>query len=449
MSIKADDPPRPLTRAGRAALDQINIENAAAASAEDIKNQRAAAKQQRKAAKQQARIDRRTMKRAAKQKDTREKQKAADSRAARWRGKLRQRRAFAITALAFTVSLAASVPMQIGYFTDLQHHGDTLGWIGWAIAAVLETVAWVAIIHQLDAADSGKPIGKYRLAAFLLATVVAAINYGHGSEQYGTLAGAALAVAAYAGVGSVESFIHLKKQQRDSRPAEQIRAAVHFRLAHPLLALRAWRLRVLWNGEIGVEQSRAIVWEQRHGAALGITHRVVKRIREQEGKVRTESAKLLEARYGRSFDAAADEALALDADDAEAPTLIVPGAVGHDGPVGLVDVLGRPLETREFPFPAGKKRPRPTPRRTTSAGKTEEEWASLVEAGAEALPKLEAQAERDRRLISSTTGTVSPNRLAAAVGLRADLGSELLDRIGAHTGRAPRKFERVNGHSVR
>ncbi|MEU9279483.1 hypothetical protein [Streptomyces sp. NPDC048341] len=440
-STTPESAPAPRTRAARVAFDQITVNREAAAAAEATKSGAVIGAEERKTAALRGKLERQALKENGKGASKRRRSRARAERAERTGRMMTKRRSLIITALAFAVSVGASMPLQIDYFSGLHNAstpGQVLGWIGVSLALVVETAAWVFVIHGLDAALKGGAAGRYRVGAFALASVAAYINHQHGTELFGPVAGWALALAALLSVAAVESYVSLQKEtgatKRKRRSLDERRADWAFRIAHPIAAFCSWRLKTIHGLDMTPREAREAWWELKHQAGLGLTKRIIGRAADKRAEVATALAELAAAPYKNTAD-----------DDPDGPVLIIPGVTAAPSTVTLVDVLGRPLKGAKFPVPSGKQAHR------ASAGgaqieRTEDEWNALIDAAAEALPKLEERAEKDGRLIGPE-GTVSPRTLAKAVGIRAEQGAELIDRLGSSRGMTLRKFHRVNGHA--
>ncbi|WP_189971477.1 hypothetical protein [Streptomyces violascens] len=441
MSTTPENTAVPRTRAARAAIDQITVSREAAAASEAAKVGKVQGREDRKTNRLRGKLERQALKENGTAASKRRRSRTRTERAERVGRLMTKRRALTITVVAFLVSVGASLPLQIDYFAGLHNAatpGQVLGWIGVSLALVVECAAWVFVIHGLDAALRGGAVGRYRVGAFALAGVAAYINYRHGSELFGPVAGWALALAALLSVAAVESYVALQKDTGHAKgkrkSLEERRADWAFRLSHPVAAFCSWRLKTIHGTDMTPREAREVWWELKHQAGLGLTEEVIKNAATTRAKVTAALGQLAAAPYQDTAD-----------DDPDGPVLIIPGVTATPSTVTLVDVLGRPLKGTKFPVPSGKQALR-GPAGGTRIARTEDEWNALIDAAAEALPKLEERAESDGRLIGPE-GTISPRTLAKAVGIRAEQGAELIDRLGSARGMTLRNFRRVNGHA--
>ncbi|WP_424891175.1 DUF2637 domain-containing protein [Streptomyces sp. XH2] len=191
-------------------------------------------------------------------------------RAERWRS----RRAWIVGhgALMCTgiVMTCAIVPALAAQFTALSTAG-----VGPLLAALLASMleggAWAATFGAAEAARHGRPTGRYRAATWACAVVAAAINFSHGSHDYGLWLGVVLAVASLFAVGMWE--LHLNGSHAPSREErERIRHQRRRQWHHRKVCRVADRLiTAAPHGTLTAEEAFIAAWRIRHGTSPGLT----------------------------------------------------------------------------------------------------------------------------------------------------------------------------------
>ncbi|MCD9144362.1 DUF2637 domain-containing protein [Streptomyces albireticuli] len=199
-----------------------------------------------------------------------EKRQDKADRAARWRAG----RAWVVAngALICTgiVMACAIVPALVSQFTALSTAG--LGpLLAALLAAMLEGGAWAATFGAAKAAREGQPTGRYRAATWACALVAAAVNFWHGSGDYGLWLGVVLATASLFAVGMWELHLH-GTHTPSAEERERSRHARRRRWHHRTVCRTADRLITAAPfGTLPAENAFAAAWHVRHGAAPGLT----------------------------------------------------------------------------------------------------------------------------------------------------------------------------------
>ncbi|MFI1968236.1 hypothetical protein BLA24_20415 [Streptomyces cinnamoneus] len=199
-----------------------------------------------------------------------EKRQDKAGRAERWR----TRRAWLVDhgALMCTgvVMACAIVPALAAQFTALSTAG--VGpLLAALLAAMLEGGAWAATFGAAEAARQDRPTGRYRAATWACAAVAAAINFSHGSHDYGLWLGVVLAVASLFAVGMWE--LHLNGSHTPSREErERARHERRRRWHHRKVCRIAGRLiTAAPHGTLTAEEAFIAAWRVHHGANPGLT----------------------------------------------------------------------------------------------------------------------------------------------------------------------------------
>lgn len=178
-------------------------------------------------------------------------------------------------ALTFAVVCAiVALPVQMSAF-----YSRTAPWL-LAAPLVLEGGAWVVLKGAAAAVDDHRPHWHYRLIAWLLAFLAAAINLSHGLAHFGAATASGTAFASLAGPGVWDLHEHgrirtrdgklTRRQQRDKRVAEKraatVQAAERKRAeAEKLAADKAARDAA---GQLAAEREKTYPKEWQHALAL-------------------------------------------------------------------------------------------------------------------------------------------------------------------------------------
>lgn len=130
------------------------------------------------------------------------------------------------------ICMAAALPAQISFFAGLHKAGQSgVAWLMTPLPLVLELAAWVSVAGTSWARRKGLPLLPFWLLTGALSSFAAAVNYGHGSEQYGLIAGAALAAASLGGPGmwelreALDARAAVDGRSREQRTADKVAAA--------------------------------------------------------------------------------------------------------------------------------------------------------------------------------------------------------------------------------
>ncbi|MCC3775346.1 DUF2637 domain-containing protein [Streptomyces sp. UNOB3_S3] len=139
------------------------------------------------------------------------------------------------------------------------------------LALMLEGGAWAATFGAAKAARQGRPTGRYRMATWCCATVAAAVNFWHGSRDYGLWLGIVLGLASLFAVAMWELHLHgAHAPVREER--ERIRHARRRRRHHSTVCRTADRLMTAAPyGTLPAEDAFSTAWRIHHGTAPGLT----------------------------------------------------------------------------------------------------------------------------------------------------------------------------------
>lgn len=127
--------------------------------------------------------------------------------------------------VVMALGLLAALPAQLVYFLDLHRNGDTSGGHAWLLGPIpffLELLAWVGVLGTQWAHRKGLPRWPFWILTAALASVAGYINLSHGTQQYGLVAG--LALAATSMIGPMLAEVRQVLESRaaaDSRNLEQ------------------------------------------------------------------------------------------------------------------------------------------------------------------------------------------------------------------------------------
>ncbi|WP_438489553.1 hypothetical protein [Streptomyces sp. S186] len=107
-----------------------------------------------------------------------------------------------VTNIVLTLGLLAALPAQLSYFLGLHRTGDTSGEPAWLLSPVpffLELLAWVGVLGTQWAHRKGLPRWPFWILTASLASIAGYINLTHGTGEYGSVAGIALAATSVIG----------------------------------------------------------------------------------------------------------------------------------------------------------------------------------------------------------------------------------------------------------
>jgi chemotaxis protein histidine kinase CheA len=197
-----------------AEADAIRAQGDAKAEQQRITNERATMRLAKEKAENDAKIAEATtrQKAAERQTEAEEERAEAEKQAGQEeRGKREQSaKSWRFAALGFAIACAVvALPVQMSAFWDPSQK--------WLLAApvMLEGGAWVVLRGAAAAVDDHRPHWHYRLIAWLLAFVAAAINLSHGLSHFGMATAAGTAFASLAGPGVWDLHEHGRIRLRD------------------------------------------------------------------------------------------------------------------------------------------------------------------------------------------------------------------------------------------
>ncbi|MFH8786301.1 DUF2637 domain-containing protein [Streptomyces roseoverticillatus] len=139
------------------------------------------------------------------------------------------------------------------------------------LASMFEGAAWAATFGAAQAARHGQPTARYRAATWGCALVAGAVNFWHGSHDYGLWLGVVLAAASLFAVGMWELHLHgAHAPTADER--ERSRHARRRRRHHWKVCRTADRLiTAAPYGALPAEAAFISAWQVRHGTRPGLT----------------------------------------------------------------------------------------------------------------------------------------------------------------------------------
>ncbi|MFE2497114.1 hypothetical protein [Streptomyces scopuliridis] len=117
--------------------------------------------------------------------------------------------------VVMALGLLAALPAQISYFLNLGKDGEKdpgYAWLMLPVPFFLEILAWVGVLGTQWAHRKGLPRWPFWILTASLASVAGYINATHGGEQYGLVAGVALAATSIIGpvLAEVRQFLETK-----------------------------------------------------------------------------------------------------------------------------------------------------------------------------------------------------------------------------------------------
>lgn len=127
--------------------------------------------------------------------------------------------------VVMVLGLLAALPAQLSYFLKLHKKGEQdpgYAWLMLPVPFFLEILAWVGVLGTQWAHRKGLPRWPFWVLTALLASVAGYINLTHGAEEYGIVAGVALAATSVIGpvLAEVRQFLETRAAA-DLRSLEQ------------------------------------------------------------------------------------------------------------------------------------------------------------------------------------------------------------------------------------
>ncbi|MCX4605470.1 hypothetical protein OG402_33935 [Streptomyces anulatus] len=134
-----------------------------------------------------------------------------------------------IVNVAVVLGLLAALPAQLSYFLTLHKEGEKNPGTAWLLGPIpffLELLAWVGVLGTRWAHRKGLPRWPFWILTAALASVAGYINLAHGMDEYGIVAGVALAATSVIGpvLAEVRDFLE-GRAAADTRSLEQRAAA--------------------------------------------------------------------------------------------------------------------------------------------------------------------------------------------------------------------------------
>lgn len=134
-----------------------------------------------------------------------------------------------IVNVAVVLGLLAALPAQLSYFLTLHKEGEKSPGTAWLLGPIpffLELLAWVGVLGTRWAHRKGLPRWPFWILTAALASVAGYINLAHGMDEYGIVAGVALAATSVIGpvLAEVRDFLE-GRAAADTRSLEQRAAA--------------------------------------------------------------------------------------------------------------------------------------------------------------------------------------------------------------------------------
>ncbi|MFD3520447.1 hypothetical protein [Streptomyces sp. NPDC058653] len=108
----------------------------------------------------------------------------------------------ALVNVVMILGLLAALPAQLSYFLQLHKKGEQnpgYSWLMLPVPLFLELLAWVGVLGTQWAHRKGLPRWPFWILTATLASVAGYINFTHGVDQYGLVAGVALAATSIIG----------------------------------------------------------------------------------------------------------------------------------------------------------------------------------------------------------------------------------------------------------
>ncbi|MET8704307.1 hypothetical protein ABZW10_36460 [Kitasatospora sp. NPDC004723] len=192
------------------------------------------------------------------------------------------------------VCMAAALPAQFKYFLGLHKAGEVTGGTAWLLGPlpiVLELAAWVAVYGTSWAGRKGMSKVPFWALTAALSGFAAWVNYRHGTAEYGSIAGTALAAASFAGplmwelAEWLDGMAAVETRTREQRAADKAAAAEQKAAAKAKAEHDAKRQAAdpaVWErfqmiliahplGAVDEETAWRQAWDDVHRAPLGVT----------------------------------------------------------------------------------------------------------------------------------------------------------------------------------
>jgi hypothetical protein len=375
------------------------------------------------------------------------KDSAKDDKAAR-RAKRRDKRdengsTFKVLVNAvMALGLLAALPAQISYFLGLHRADDKNPGPAWTLGPIpffLELLAWVGVMGTRWAHRKGLARWPFWLMTAALASVAGYINLAHGTNEYGLIAGVALAATSVIGplLAEVRQFLETKaaedgrdlkqraqdrRKAREAARAERERAAVE--RAEDELRRKLFKdefaeferiIAAHPTGAISREAAWDQAWDTMHGLPLSVTAESL-----ASKEAAREAIESVMHDYGRT-----PESVAVDLWLAE----VFGSNRGDDGPAGT------PAEGPSDSPAGGGSRTRSEKRRRTAGalgGKGKQPSRRPVDPDTE-RPLEEADLEAVRALAKALNGKdrLSARNVRETVGCRTKYAIRLRDAVKA------------------
>ncbi|MEV7217885.1 hypothetical protein AB0O31_32920 [Kitasatospora cineracea] len=357
--------------------------------------------------------------------------------------------------VAASVLVVALVVISVYFAWDGQAAGfrETMGGAANLVPMVTEGVTWTMAALAFYAHVKGRATAKYRVVTAVAAVVAAVLNYQHHKAE-GT--GAVYAIASLSGVFVWELFLGLLMQAKAGRPMAEVRADLARALAHPVIALAAWRIRAIAHGAMTADAAWAEAWDQYHAPTLGVTARRERRRR--RNRARLQDAMLADTRVPAAADTDADARPAGGPDagadvqdvselsvytDESLPQgrrskLWLPGLDGWIEPDAAPDAnpdVHAPNSQVSKPIPPSPKTPEKAPerapvrRQSPIARAQARHTAKKAQKDADALAAKRAKARADIAALLTRGQKPSPAAIGKAYGLTDDWGAKQIKAV--------------------
>ncbi|MFD7590682.1 DUF2637 domain-containing protein [Kitasatospora sp. NPDC059811] len=346
-----------------------------------------------------------------------------------------------------SVLVAALVVISVYFAWDGQAAGfrEKMGGAANLVPMVTEGVTWTMAALAFYAHVKGRATGKYRLVTAVAAIVAAALNYRHHAAEG---SGEVYAIASLSGVFVWELFLSLLMKAKEGRPMAEVRADLARTLAHPVIALAAWRIRAIAHGAMSADAAWAEAWDQYHAPDLGVTARRERRRR--KNRARLQDAMLADVGLAEPADTTPENVT--DDEDVTEPGVYTdesaaaarPSALwlpGLDGwvepmakPTGNPDVHAPKLQVSKPIPPAGnspEKGPEKAPvrRQSAIARAAARHTAKKAQKDADALAAKRDKARAQIAELLNKGEKPSPAAFGKAYGLSSDWGSKQIKAV--------------------
>lgn len=200
--------------------------------------------------------------------------------------------------VVMVLGLIAALPAQLSYFLKLHKKGEEdhgYAWLMLPVPLFLELLAWVGVLGTQWAHRKGLPRWPFWILTGTLASVAGYINFTHGTDEYGIVAGVALCATSVIGpiLAEVRQFLEtqaaadprsLEQRARDKAvakehaeeeqaEAERIAASDARRKdKYPTEFDEYERITIAHpDGAISRDEAWALAWDNLHRLPLGMT----------------------------------------------------------------------------------------------------------------------------------------------------------------------------------